>query len=248
MKRTLWLVVFGVLVFAGIVITRLPASWIMPDPKSGVTCSDVDGTIWNGTCTGLTFQQQPIGDVSWEIHASRLLAGKLNSDLVLTRPDGMSHGNVEVGMDKNISATDIQADLPLEQSFIPALPPDLHGKLHAEVDSLRIEKNVIKSVQGHLEARDLLDGVGANVQRWGSYSVTFPPAATGDPVGQVRDLGGGPVQVKGTLKLTPDPPGFDLQVLVKAQPTAPPDVTQAIQFFGRPDAQGFRPFEMQNSF
>jgi hypothetical protein len=248
MKRTLWLVAFGVLVFAGILIVQLPATWIMPDPKSGVTCSDVDGTIWNGTCTGLTFQQQPVGDVSWEVHPSRLLAGKLSSEVVLTRPDGTAHGNVEVGMDKNISARDIQADLPLEQSFIPALPPDLHGKLHAEIDSLRLEQEVIKSIQGHLEARDLLDGVGSGAQRLGSYSVTFPPAADGDPVGQIKDLGGGPLLVKGTVKLTPSPPGFDLQVMVKAQPTAPPDMAQAIQFLGRPDVQGFRPFEMQNSF
>jgi len=35
-KRTVWLVLFGVvLVFAGIVVARLPASWVLPDPKSG---------------------------------------------------------------------------------------------------------------------------------------------------------------------------------------------------------------------
>src|SRR5438309_644566 len=103
MKRTIWLIFFGVLVFAGIVIARLPASWVLPDPKSGVTCSDADGTIWNGTCTGLTVQQQPVGDLSWEVHASRLLAGKLNADIVITRPTGSAQGNVEVGLDKSIS-------------------------------------------------------------------------------------------------------------------------------------------------
>jgi Type II secretion system (T2SS), protein N len=248
MKRAFWLILFGVLVFAAIIVARLPAGWIMPGPKSGITCSDVDGTIWSGTCTGLTVQQQAIGDVSWEVHASRLLAGKLNTDLVLTRPDGTSHGNVEVGMDKNLTARDLEADLPLEHSLIPLLPQDLHGKLHAEIGSLRVEKNVITAIQGHLEARDLLDGAGPAAQRWGSYSLTFPPAAEGDPVGQLRDLGGGPLQVKGTLKLTSNPAGFDLEGQVKPLPTTPPDLVQQIQFLGRPDADGFRPFGMQNSF
>src|SRR6267154_4886370 len=113
MKRTIWLILFGVLVFAGFVVARLPASWVLPGPKSGVACSDADGTIWSGTCTGLTFQQQPIGDLSWEVHASRLLAGKINVDLVVTRPTGSAHGNVETGFDKKITGRDIQADLPL---------------------------------------------------------------------------------------------------------------------------------------
>jgi general secretion pathway protein N len=248
MKRAIWLVLFGVLVFAGIIIARLPADWIMPGPKSGVTCSDVDGTIWNGTCTGLTVQQQPIGDVSWEVHPSRLLSGKLNADLVLTRPDGTSHGTVEVGMDKKVTGHDIQADLPLDHAFIPSLPPDLHGKIHAQIGFLRVDQDTIKAIQGHVEARDLVEGAGTAAQSWGSYSVTFPAAADGDPVGELRDLGGGPLQVKGTLKLTSDPPGFDLQGMVKPQPSAPPDLVQQIQFLGRPDAEGFRPFSMANSF
>jgi general secretion pathway protein N len=248
MRRAIWLVLFGVLVFAGIIIARLPAGWVMPGPKSDLACADVDGTIWEGTCTGLTVQRQPVGDVSWEVHPSRLLSGKLNADLVLTRSDGTSHGTVEVGMDKNVTGHDIEADLPLDHDFIPSLPPDLHGKLHARIAFLRVEQNTIKAIQGQVEARDLLEGAGTAAQRWGSYSVTFSPAADGDPVGQLRDLGGGPLQVKGTLKLTSNPPGFDLEGLVKAQPSAPPDLVQEIQFLGRPDAEGFRPFGMANSF
>ncbi|WP_457825654.1 hypothetical protein, partial [Staphylococcus aureus] len=70
MMRTFLLVLLAVLVFIGIVVARLPASWAMPDPKTGVVCGDVDGTVWNGTCTGLVFQQQPVGDLTWDIHAA----------------------------------------------------------------------------------------------------------------------------------------------------------------------------------
>jgi general secretion pathway protein N len=251
-KRTLWLIFFGVLVFAGIVVSRLPASWVLPGPQSGVTCSDADGTIWNGTCNGLTVQQQPVGDLSWEVHASRLLAGKLNADILITRPAGAAQGNVEVGLDKIISARDIKVDLPLDQALVAALPPNLQGlrgKIHAELAHVRVEGQTLKlkAIEGVVEAQDLTDGEGRSAQRWGSYSLTFPPSTGGDPVGQLRDLGGGPLAVEGSLRLTPEP-GYDLEGLVKARPTAPAELAQDIQFLGSPDAQGRRPFGLSGTF
>jgi general secretion pathway protein N len=219
---------------------------VLPDPKSGVTCTDADGTIWSGTCTGLTFQQQPIGDLSWEVHASRLLAGKINADLVVTRPTGSAHGNVETGFDKKITARDIRADLPLDPALTSALPPDFHGlrgKLHAQIASLRVDGQTIRAIEGVVEAHDLINGA----QSWGSYSITFPPPTTGDPVGQIRDLGNGPLAVEGTLKLTPEP-GFDLEGLVTARPTASPELARDIQYLGSPDAQGRRPFSLAGTF
>ena len=86
-----------------------------------------------------------------------------------------------------------------------------------------------------------------SAQRRGSYSLTFPPSTGGDPVGQLRDLGGGPLAVEGTLRLTPEP-GFDLEGLVKARPTASADLAKDIQFLGSPDAQGRRPFSLAGTF
>jgi general secretion pathway protein N len=245
-KRTVWLIFFGVLVFAGIVVARLPASWVLPDPKSGVTCTDADGTIWSGTCTGLTFQQQAIGDLSWEVHASRLLAGKINVDLVVTRPTGAAHGNVETGFDKKVTGRDIEADLPLDKELTSGLPPNfqgLRGKLHTQIAYLRVDGQKIRAIEGVVEAHDLTDGD----QPWGSYSITFPPPTTGDPLGQIRDLGNGPLAVEGTLKLTPEP-GFDIEGLVTARPTASPDLADDIKFLGSPDAQGRRPFSLAGTF
>jgi hypothetical protein len=250
MKRTIWLILFGVLVFVGIVVARLPARWALPGPGSGITCGDADGTIWDGTCSGLTVQSQPIGDLSWEVHASRLLAGKLNADVVLTRATGAAHGNVEVGLDKKITARGIQADLPLDQELATALPPNvrgIRGKLHADLAVLRIDGQTIKALQGVIEAHDLTDGEGSAAQRLGSYSLTFPPSAGGDPVGHLKDLGGGPLAVEGTLRLTPEP-GFDLEGLVAALPAAPPDLARDIQFLGSPDARGRRPFSIAATF
>jgi hypothetical protein len=179
------------------------------------------------------------------------LAGKLNADVVITSPTGAGQGNVEVGLDKNISARDVKVDLPLDQDLVSALPPNirtLRGKIHAELAHVRVEGGqTLKAIQGVVEAQDLTDGEGRNAQRWGSYSLTFPPSTGGDPIGQLRDLGGGPLAVEGTLRLTPEP-GFDLEGLVKARPTASAELAQDIQFLGSPDAQGRRPFSLAGTF
>ena len=246
MKRTILLIACVVLVFAGFVIARLPASWVMPDPKSGMACSEVDGSVWNGTCTGLTVQQQPVGDLTWEVHAMRLFAGKINADVVVTRPTGSIHGNVESGFDKKIVARDLLVDLPVDQELASAFPPNLRslrGKIHAQLAYLRVDGQIIRAIEGIVEVHDLSDGD----QKWGSYSVTFPPPTSGVPVGQLKDLGSGPLAVEGSLKLTPAP-GFDLQGLVAARPSASADLVQNLRFLGSPDAQGRRQFSLESSF
>lgn len=246
MKRTVLLIICAVLVFAGLVIARLPASWVMPGPKSGMACSEVAGSVWDGTCTGLTVQQQPIGDLTWEIHAMRLLAGKINADVVVTRPTGSIRGNVESGFDKKIVARDLLVDLPLDPELAAGLPPNLRGlrgKVHAQVAYLQLDGQIVRAIEGVVEAHDLSDGD----QKWGSYSVTFPPPTTGAPVGQLKDLGSGPLAVEGSIRLTPAP-GFDLEGLVAARPSASPELVQNLRFLGSPDAQGRRPFSLESSF
>jgi general secretion pathway protein N len=245
-KRTVWLIVFGVLVFAGIIVARLPASWVMPGPKSGIACVEVDGSIWSGACMGLTYQQQPVGDLSWELHAMRLLAAKINADIEVTRPKGSIKANVETGLNKKIEARDLLVDMPIDAALAAALPPNfrgLRGKINAQLPFVRIEGQVVKAIQGNVEIDDLTDGT----QQWGSYVVEFPPPTAGVPVGQLRDLGSGPLAVEGSLKLTPAP-GFDLEGLVAARPSAPADLVQNLRFLGSPDAQGRRPFSLESDF
>jgi hypothetical protein len=178
------------------------------------------------------------------------LAGKLNGDFVLTRATGSAHGNVECGFDKKIIARNVEADLPVDRDLSAALPPAfqaLRGKLHAQIAYLRLDGQVIKAIEGVIVARDLTDGEGATSQPWGSYSLTFPPPTNGEPLGRLADLGTGPLAVEGSLRLTPEP-GFDLEGLVAARPSAPAGLAQEIQFLGSPDAQGRRPFSLAGTF
>ncbi len=57
----------------------------------------------------------------------RLFAGKINADVVVTRPTGSIRGNVESGFDKKIVARDLLVDLPVDQELASALPPNLRS-------------------------------------------------------------------------------------------------------------------------
>lgn len=245
MNRAIWATLIAVVAFAVILVSRLPAAWVMPNPRSDATCADIEGTIWSGTCTGLTVHRQSLGDLVWEVHASRLLAGRLNATVALTRPSGGARGTVEVGLGGNMTARDVQLDLPFDPALMPQLPPNLRGNIHARLALVRIAGNVVRTLQGNIEVRNVEQVSGNGSEPFGSYSVTFPETG-GDPVGQLRDLGG-PLEVQGTLRLTPEP-GFALESLVKARPEAPPDLARDIQYLGSPDAQGRRPFSVGGTF
>jgi hypothetical protein len=244
--RTLWITLLAVLAFVAIVISRAPASWVVPAPSPAFACSEVDGTIWDGTCSGLTSRGQSVGELSWEVHAWHLLSGKLNAAVVLTRPTGTARGNVEIGLSRKITARDIQADLPVDPVLMPQLPHDFHGRIHADIALLVATRaGVVKTVQGHIEARNLEQGAGEHAQPLGSYSVVFAPHGGGDPIGQLHDLGG-PLSLEGTLRLTPDP-GIDLQCLLEARPGAPADLQNELQYLPR-DAQGRRMLGFEAAF
>lgn len=265
--RAFWITLIAVVAFAAIVLARLPASWVIPSPPAATSCSAVDGTIWDGVCTSLTVNGKPMGDVVWQLHASRLLAGKIAAHVVLTKAAGTTgagglsaasmtgpfaapaiavRADVETGLDKIITARNVVADLPLDPSIVPNMPPNVRGTVHADLASARIEKGIVTQLQGKIEAHDLEDRSG-NVTKLGSYSLTFPPSSGAEPTGQLRDLGDGPLVVEGTLHLTREP-GFELEGLVTPRPSAPPELQQTIQFLGSPDAQGRRPFSLAGTF
>ncbi|HUI63115.1 MAG TPA: type II secretion system protein N [Steroidobacteraceae bacterium] len=245
MKRTMVLIVLAVLAFAAILIARLPASWVIPSASAEVGCAEAAGTIWNGNCIGLTAERQALGDLSWELHPVRLLAARIDGDIVLTHPAGSIRGSVEIGFGKLVTARNVRANLTIDPRLIPQLPPslrDLRGTLNADIVLLRLQANSIRTLAGTLEVHDLQAGAGNAIEQYGSYSLSFPGGG-GAPVGQLRDLGG-PLAVEGSVRLIPGP-GFDLQGLVAARPTASPQLVNEIRFLGSPDAQGRRPFALE---
>jgi general secretion pathway protein N len=242
-KRVLRIALLVAGAFFAIVIARLPAAWLLPTRLPQGSCASIDGTLWSGTCTGLSVAGASLGDLGWQLRPLRLLAGKLAGHVTLTGAASAA-ADVEVGFGQRITARNLVVEAPLDPRLMPGVPPGLHGRAHADLAQVQLTRGVITQLKGRIEVHDVEESTG-NRTPLGSYAVTFP-GGSGTPTGTLRDLDG-PLAVEGTLRLTPQP-GFELEGLVAARHDAPQELVNNIRFLGSPDASGRRPFSLSGTF
>jgi len=243
-KRAFWPALLAVVAFAVILIARIPVAWVVPQASAARFCASLDGTVWSGSCVGLSVGGRALGDVSWELHPLRLVAGRLAAHVTLAHGMTSAGGDVELGLGGRITLRNLLADGPLDAALIPGLPVTLRGTAHVELALVQIQHGIIRELQGRIEAHDLEDRSG-NDTALGSYLVSFP-GGSGPPTGTVRDLDG-PLAVEGTLRLTAQP-GFELEGFIAPRKGAAPEIVNNIRLFGSPDASGRRPFSMSGTF
>ena len=244
MRRSLWIALLAAVAFVVIVLARMPAAWVVPTRGTQWACASIDGSLWSGSCAGLTVSGTPLGDMSWELHPLRLLAGRLAAHLTLSHGPADAAADVEVTFGQRLTARNVIADLPLDPALLPSVPANLHGRAHVDLALAQVQRGVIRQLHGRIEARNLEERSGNNTAL-GSYSVSFP-GGSGDPVGTLRDLEG-PLALEGTLRLTPAP-GFELEGVIAARRGAPPELVNSLRFLGSPDATGRRPFSLSGTF
>jgi hypothetical protein len=246
MPRTLWVGLLALLAFALILITRFPAAWALGGLPRDLSCDVVDGTVWNGRCVGLMFRHQElIGDLLWQLHPARLLAGRVAAHVELTQAADFVNADVEVAPDGGLLARDVHASVHLNPALVPQLPAGLHGAARADLARVELRKGRLTDLRGRIEARDLSQTAGATTAL-GSYELSFNGAdAGGALVGALRDLGG-PLSLEGTLRVTPEP-GFVLDGKVATRPGASADLVRQLQVLGAPDAQGRRSFSIADT-
>lgn len=244
MPRPLWIALLAAAAFAVILLSRLPASWLVP--RNGVvTCSSPDGSLWNGTCSGLSVERFALGDLAWEVAPLRLLTGTLVARVVLTHGPVTASADVAYGAGGRLTLQNLVADLKLDPRLLPHVPPQMRGSVHTDLSLVRLTHGRLAELKGRIEAHDLTQRTG-HVTPLGSYAVTFPGGGGAEPVGTLTDLGG-PLAVQGTLRLTAQP-GYVLEGEVAPRADAAPELVSDLQFLGSPDAAGRRPFSIAGTF
>jgi general secretion pathway protein N len=247
MKRGIWITLLAILAFAAILIARLPVRWVSGFIPKNVTCTELAGTVWDGSCAGLVAQNVRLDGVSWQLRPLALFGRKLAGYIEVTRGANYVRGDIEAKSGGTLIAHNLQADMPLDPTLIPQLPRDLSGIVRANLESIHIENGAITAVKGLVEAHDLVQTSRGQRLVLGDYSLTFPAAdPSKEPVGQLQSLSG-PLNVQGTLRLTREP-GFVLEGLVAPGPDASKQLVQELSYLGSPDAQGRRPFSVAATF
>ncbi|HEY1874483.1 MAG TPA: type II secretion system protein N, partial [Steroidobacteraceae bacterium] len=188
MKRPLWIALLAAVAFVVIVLARMPAAWVVPARGPQWACTSIDGSLWSGACAGLTVSGTRLGDLTWELHPVRLMAGRLAAHLTVSHGPADAAADVELTLGQRLTARNVVADLPLDPALLPSVPANLHGRAHVELALAQVQRGIIRQLQGRIEARNLEERSGNNTPL-GSYSVSFP-GGSGDPIGTLRDLEG----------------------------------------------------------
>lgn len=236
MRRAVTLAVIG---FALVLILRFPARWLGPLLPRAIHCQQLDGSVWSGTCSGLTSGVSALGDLSWDLQALQLLRARLELRLDLTNQGSYLRGFVARGFGGSLHGRDVALDLPLTSALISSLPAGAHARLQGTLQQFNWNGKYLDELQGELNIQDLF---GSQGQAFGSYQVQFSSAAGG----VVHDTGG-PLALDATLQLTHDP-GYLLQGRVAARPSASPELVDQLKYLGTADAAGRRPFSLSGTF
>jgi len=110
------------------------------------------------------------------------------------------------------------------------------GRVELELEELVLEGGRPLSVRGRLSWEEAaLTGDGPAL---GALRLNLRTEAPGKIKGVLRD-GGGPVRVDGILELSGEG-NYRLTGTLVAGPKASPEITQALQFIGRPTGDGKR--------
>lgn len=234
----------ALMAFAVTLVVRFPARWAAPLLPRGLHCEALNGSLWSGSCSGLSRGGSALGDASWSVELLPLLSAHLGVHLDLSGPGGFARGELILGFGGALKARDLQLDLPLSSALVSSFPAGAHAHLQGTVARLDWSGKYLAALQGELAVQNL---VGAQGQSLGNYQVSFAPVTGADlPVGEVHDAGG-PLRMAAVLQLTRDP-GYLLKGRIAPRPSATPDITEMLQYLGPPDASGQRDFAVQGLF
>ena len=249
MKRPLVLtVVAGLLVFLGVLVLYLPASWFASMLPAPLRCAELGGSLWQGECLGLDYHGAKLGDATWNLAPGSALTGRLAGD-VDVRGGALS---ARVDLDLKLNGTgelrNVKARFPLDPGFIAQLPRDQRGNIVADLTRVTLTDGpALAQLQGTIELHEFRQ-VGARPLALGSYRLTFDgtPQANGASVGQLRDIGG-PFAVEATLTFTP-PNGYLVQGFMTGRSAEAERLVRDVTLGVPPDASGRSAFSFEGSF
>ncbi|MEH8022218.1 MULTISPECIES: type II secretion system protein N [Rheinheimera] len=239
------LLIIGIVSYLLFALLLTPAAWwlkLAPLPQQ-LQLGPVSGTLWQGQIAGLRYQQLQFDTLSWRLNAWQLLTAKVQLELQSGSVQNISVPYIKATASYGFDGASVQnalVKLPVAQ-IVPMLPlplpVDATGELVLDVTQFN---------QGQPWCQQL------------SGSASWQDAKLQTPTGTWLDLQNLFAELScgnGTIVLTTDGAnllGLNVKAVINAeqlqvngtlQPDAsmPKEVHQAMQFLGKPDAQGRYP-------
>lgn len=198
----------------------------------------VEGTVWSGRAAAVTVRGVQLEAVAWNLELLPLLQGRIQAHLTFQTSGGT--GSAHVGrrlLGGTLYLGDVNTRIPVAQitPLLPVRPVIVGGVLDVKLRELTLGVKGIEKVLGTV---DWKEGAVLAPQQvtLGDFSVTFVEAKQGVEA-QIHDSGSGPLEAKGTLRLGQDG-SYEFRGALAARNSASPELSQALQFIGRPGPDG----------
>lgn len=242
-----WSIALAVLAFIAVLFLRLPLTWVLPLLPGTLKCDSPSGSAWQGRCGNFSVNARggplPIGPVSWNLRRSSLLRARLAGTLQVDGPQLRGHAAFEAGLGGTFSVRDLDAAAPLDRRLLGMVPSNWTGHLTLKFPEVEMKSGSLQQLRGTVEAHDVV-AQGPRPDQFGSYSLTFAGNDGSDlHRGVLRDMEG-PLELGGSIELRSN---LDWQItaLVKARPSATPQLSRLLEFLGPPDVEGRRRFSAE---
>lgn len=207
MKRVLGYVLLGAIAYAGFLLALTPAAWplgLLAARLPDLTVEQAHGSVLYGRAREIGLRGVEIASLAWSWRPLALFSGRVEYSFTLTKEPGLYlKGRAAMGLDRRLDVERLHGYLPVAEAIALAghTPPSLLGEVRLELAELRLDAaGRPQAAQGEvhlIDARSTFPRL-----KLGSFDLDL---ATGEEgiVGSVRDAGG-PLELTGTLTLTPD--------------------------------------------
>ncbi|HXR62984.1 MAG TPA: type II secretion system protein N [Rudaea sp.] len=242
--RAITLTVLALAAVAGVVAWTCPAELayrFAADTLAPVRLHDLAGTLWHGHAGAADVFGMNLGSIDWNLQPTPLLRGEMLARLTLAGDLANGTGVVD-RTGGTLWFRDVTLRLPARVAApvlaIPAL--QLLGTLELDLAHARLSGLWLEDAAGTILWRNAAVA-GAAQARLGDLQATFASTANGAIAGTAHDLGG-PLELAGTFSASPGV--YQAQARLAAR-AADPQVSEALQFVGQPQADGSRSLEIR---
>ena len=218
-------------------LVSLPAS---------VQLGPVSGTLWQGRVQAVSVQGLTLSDLKWQLNPWSLFTGKLSLSLEAGQQRQVAlpslKGELALGL-SSVSVSQLQARVPvslLQPMLQLPLPVGLDGAMLVKIPQLNWSTDGCQQLQG------LVSWLDARVQPptgWVNLGTLDAHLSCADNQLQLVTLPSPPLHLDVTALVSPVG-RYRLNGFVKPDSSMPQDVHQAMQFVGKPDAQGRFPVQL----
>lgn len=238
MMRIVAYIMLGLLAFAGFLLITFPAERafaLLAEQAPKVRVAGLSGTAWSGKADVLQVEGRNLEKLQWQLKPWSVLFGQLELDVRLDGADVAGQASIALKSDGAIRLTDVDLRLSAaEMSKQFEVPVDLGGQFNVQLQSAELMGQKLQSAEGVIRWQQAAL-ISPFEQPLGEFVAQLSTEA--DVIkAQIKDEGG-PLQLDGVAKLTPDG-DYDFNGSVSVRDAQQTLLVQGVRAMGRPGKDG----------